>query len=267
MNELSNGFYASSANSDSASLDSPSCDDSTLLWNPNKSSEKTSDPKIDREISNNSICIFVHASIVEGPMAVVEGILRAAIFLVASVIMILLAGMCLEGLYLSYSFMLLRDVFLSFSASITLCFPGASCLVYRWYRLEDTWELAPIPTIFGWVDSRRFMSFTFGNGCFARNVRHDDYFYDSLERSGNNGNGGIQYTSSLEQEQIDKNRIFYDSWSGVIFLEPRRVQADIIRIVRGDDTLGILNGKKTSSTEKYFPLPNKNNDDELVTSI
>lgn len=262
-------FGARNSSFHSPSFDSPSYDDSASLWSPSVNREEKTDssvsasPKIDRDIMNYSICIFINAVLVEGPLATIEGILRAAIFFTASVFMVLSAGICLKGSYLSYSFMLLRDAFLSLGASITLCFPGASCLVYRWYRLEDTWELAPIPTIFGWVDSRRFMSFTFGNGCFAKNVRHDDYLYDSHERRGDGDVGGIQYASSLEQEQIDRNRICYDSWTGVIFMEPRRVQADIIRIVRGEDPPGIFSNKVISSTKKYFPVPIKNNDEEI----
>ena len=273
MDQLPCNFGVRNSSFDSPSFDSPSYDDSASLWSPSVNREEKTDlsagadPKIDRDIMNYSICIFINAVLIEGPLAAIEGILRAAIFFTASVFMVLSAGICLKGSFLSYSFMLLRDAFLSLAASITLCFPGTSCLVYRWYRLEDTWELAPIPTIFGWVDSRRFMSFTFGNGCFAKNVRHDDYLYDSHERRGDSDIGGIQYTSSLEQEQIDRNRICYDSWTGVIFMEPRRVQADILRIVRGDDPSGILSSKVNSSTKKYFPVPIKSNDEEIGLSI
>ena len=40
--------------------------------------------------------------------------------------------------------------------------------------------------------------------------------------------------------QIEDLGPCYDSWPGIILLEPRKIQANIIRIVRGEDRLSIL---------------------------
>ena len=193
--------------------------------------------KIDRDILIYSICIFINAIIVEGPTAVIEGTVRALLCILISIILLISAVICRNQSLLSLSLQFIREAILSFFAALTLCFPGSSCFAYRWYCLDGKWKLAPIPTLFGWVDTRRFVAFTFGNGCFACNVRHDNYLYDSHERDLDD----IQYhTTHPQRDQIEDLGPCYDSWPGIILLEPRKIQANIIRIVRGEDRLSIL---------------------------
>ena len=202
---------------------------------PRSPSEPSISRSMRRDICLYSVCIFINAFFVEGPLAVVEGSLRASICLVGSAVALILAALFRDRAFLLMCFFMLRDSILCIGAVATLCLPGSPCIVYRWYHMDREWELAPIPTILGWVDARRFVSFTFGNGCFASNVRHDNFLYDGTERDHPDG---IKYNSASQQE--DLARQCQDSWEGNIFFEPRRVHADIMRIYRGDDRLQIL---------------------------
>jgi hypothetical protein len=208
-----------------------------------------------RDIWVYSVCIFVNAFILEGPAAVLEGIIRAAIFSIGSIIVLLFAILCREKQWFYLSGQLIREVLLCIFAVLTLCIPGTACLVYRRYHSDNVWDLAPLPSLLGFIDSKRFSSFTFGNGSFANNVRHDNYMYDESDHN----QTSIKYTSVQQQNELE--RVCEDSWEGHIFLEPRRLQADIIRIVRGEDILRILN--TTPVNEEYAVVGVSDQDSEL----
>jgi hypothetical protein len=207
-----------------------------------------------RDIWVYSVCIFVNAFILEGPAAVLEGILRAAIFSIGSIIVLLFAVLCRKKGWFYLSGQLIREVLLCIFAVLTLCIPGTACLVYRRYQSDDVWDLAPIPSLLGWIDGKRFSSFTFGNGSFANNVRHDDYVYDESDHN----QPSVKYTSVQQQNELE--RVCEDSWEGNIILEPRRMQADIIRIVRGEDVLRILT--TTPVNEEYAVVGVSDQDSE-----
>ena len=209
-----------------------------------------------RDICFYSVCIFINAIIIEGPFAAAEGYIRSGLFLLAFFVV------CIPYVVTRYVWLyqlgsiLLREFLLSFAAALSLTIPLMSCFVYRKYRMDDDWELATVPTLCGWVDSRRFASFTYGNGSFANNVRYDHMLRnteaaddeDDDENDLENQDSTVIDNNEPKKEssrgrrphQRYTNRKCQDTWKGTIVLEPRRVHVNLVLIVRGDDPLGIL---------------------------
>jgi hypothetical protein len=183
-----------------------------------------------RDIWIYSICIFINALFVEGPLAAAEGMIRCVIFLSMGFILFLMAALFRQKTFLHLGFKLFRETLLCSVSTLTLCIPGAACLVYRRYSKDDDWELAPLPTLLGMVDARRFISFSFGNGSFASNVLYSLNNDKSLDMHHNDG----------KEKRRQHQWPCQDSWPGCILLEPRRIQTDMILIVRGEDPFGIL---------------------------
>jgi hypothetical protein len=183
-----------------------------------------------RDIWVYSICIFINTLFVEGPLAAAEGIIRCVIFLSMGFIFFLMAALFRQKAFLNLGLKFFRESLLCSVTTLTLCIPGAACLVYRRYSKDDDWELAPLPTLLGMVDARRFISFSFGNGSFASNVLYSLNNDKSLETHHNNG----------REKRRQHQWPCQDSWPGCILLEPRRIQTDMILIVRGEDPFGIL---------------------------
>ena len=246
-------------------------DDSTALLTTEKSSADQSNEipfktslaiqvhaSTQRDICFYSICIFINAIIIEGPFAAAEGYVRSGVFLLAFLLVCIPYVVTRYGWLYQLCSILLREFLLSLAAALSLTIPLISCFVYRKYRMDDDWELATVPTLCGWVDSRRFASFTYGNGSFANNVRYDHMLRsteatDDDDDDENNvdvenqdredvGNQGQKKQSSRNRRQHQRytNRKSQDTWKGTIMLEPRRVHVNLVLIVRGDDPLGIL---------------------------
>ena len=214
---------------------------------------------IRKEFNLFSIWIFICAILFEGPLAIVEGVIRAVIFLLVSIILFLLGMFCCSASLIRVSYFLVRDSLLCFAAVITLCLPGAPVFVYRWYDRNNEWELAPIPTLLGWVDSRRFSCFTLGNGSFALNVRQDVLTDDS--------NHQLDNTSVYNSRRIQS--ICHDSWSGDIYLEPRKVLGDSLRTIRekaNEEILRNREGRTKKSLNKEYSAVGST-DNETMDSI
>ena len=223
----------------------------------NSSSFVNPSGNIQKDFNLFSIWIFICAILFEGPLAILEGLIRAVIFLLVSIIFCMLGISFCSTSLLRVSYFLVRDSLLCFAAVITLCLPGASVFVYRWYDRNTAWELAPIPTLLGWVDSRRFSCFTLGNGSFALNVRQDILTDDS------NHNTSVYSNSN----RIDC--ICHDSWSGDIYLEPRRVLDDSLRTIRekaNEEILRNREGRTKKSLNKEYSAVGLT-DDEVMDSI
>lgn len=227
-------------------------DSSTLLQNKEKT-EKTEKNKLEsfeitippqrnlvnaqtsRAIWAYSICMFLNAIVVEGPFSALEGILRGMFFFISSIFVLFSAVLFFHRrhYFFNFSYQLLREALLCGAAAVTLSIPGAACIVYRQYVLDGDWDLSTIPTVLGWVDSRRFYSFSYGNGSFASNVRYDTRTDRQVSQDYDKFKG-----QSGKQQQWST----LDTWKSndFILLEPRRLQYNVIRIVRGEDPLGIL---------------------------
>jgi len=103
--------------------------------------------------------------------------------------------------YLIYMIACLKEAALCLAATLTLLIPFTACLVYRYQpsasnmtpsttgNRGEEWDLAPLPTVLGWVDSRRFMTFVFGGGRFA-----------VLPAGGNDGSSGSGEGEEAEAE-------------------------------------------------------------------
>jgi hypothetical protein len=231
-----------------------------------------------RDVFYFSICVFINAILLEGPLAAIEALLRSFIFLLCSAITLIASVVLYRKVCTELLWACLRESLLCVAAFFSLCVPGVSCVVYRSYLRDETkWRLHPVPTILGWVDARRFFVFTFGNGSFANNVQsqdgdsttvaivdaNNDYHADmdddyesvmTAQSSLETPPGRLKKTHSrrpargkIKQWRGEK---CLDSWQGdmrglrssydAMLCVPRRVQWQIIRIVRGDDAVEVF---------------------------
>ena len=144
----------------------------------------------------NGLC---HAVLFEGPLAAVEGLVRGVCCLLFGLLMLVLAVLSQESAKRAVAASWLREGCLFLAAAVTLSVPCAAVTVYRDFwtsgldgRLsdsyEDDWVLAPLPSLLGSVDSRRFRIFTRGQGAYAANVRSGQWPLDSADSwRGTNG--------------------------------------------------------------------------------
>lgn len=142
--------------------------------------------------------LFCNACFVEAPLGAIEGIIRFFAFVVVGILQILLncflflcsrrhrRTLSIKEIIFS-AIPSFKESAKSLAASFSLLVPCiAPCFVYRLYDLDEEWDLAPIPTVLGWVDARRFVTFTFGGGFLARNVSP---VYTTMKHTNNEANG------------------------------------------------------------------------------
>jgi len=210
--------------------------------------------KTRRAIAIFSKCICIHALLVEGPLCILEGIIRSAIFFALGLIMLLISFFALKWLK-PYSILFLNESLITLSAVITITIlPGSVMLVYRWYHDDDDWDLAPIPTIMGWVDARRFITFTNGNGLFAKNVKVKDK--SKSKRKKNKDSNNEIYSTLLAIDQKCQ-----DSFSKVIIFAPRVVSSVFFKISKGENVdLPFLDNDDEDEDE----IDNENDDHDEI---
>ncbi len=117
-------------------------------------------------------CVFINATIIEGPLVVVEGIIRILlVFIIGLVLCVnLISARKLSALPLHlYSYV--REIAITFAAVLSAAVPGMVCFVYRGFSTDADWILSPLPTVLGPVDSRRFLVITRGGGMSASNAQ------------------------------------------------------------------------------------------------
>ena len=193
-----------------------------------------------RDIWMFTIYIYINAFLIEGPLAACEGVCRSILFLVSGAFILLTAVASREKYFLILSGKLFREASLCAAATLTLLVPGAGIFVYRRYHQDGEWDLSTVPTILGHVDSRRFISFSYGNGSFASNVRYDTHHTNKSTYEAKI-EGNQELMSGVRVQPVRQlQRQCLDTWSGEILLEPRKIQFIIVQIVRGEDPLGIL---------------------------
>ena len=115
--------------------------------------------------------IYFTAMFIECPMALLETCLRIGLFLLSAIICGALAIFRYQNRRAYYTVLgrdCVRETLLCLAALFSLLIPGLVCTIYRQYHTYDDWDLAPLPTVLGWVDSRRFASFVFGSGRFTQ---------------------------------------------------------------------------------------------------
>ena len=183
-----------------------------------------------RAIAIYSRCLCIHALLIEGPLCIIEGIIRIAIFLTLGIIILIVSLFTLKWLK-PYGLLFIKESLLTLSAILTITLlPGSVMLVYRWYHDENDWDLAPIPTIMGWVDARRFITFTNGTGSLAKNVKVKDKNKSKNKSKKNNNNNNEIYSNLLS---IDHK--CQDSYSKGIIFAPRVVSSLLLKISKGEE--------------------------------
>ena len=58
----------------------------------------------------------------------------------------------------------MREAAICLAAVLSMCMPGLAAFAYRRQSGEGDWDLSPVPTVLGWVDSRRFAAFSLVGG-------------------------------------------------------------------------------------------------------
>lgn len=187
-------------------------------------------------------CMILTACVFEGPVVVLEAILRALCFFFMGIIYILLAILRVQERDYWYlqAKKCMREVLLCLAAALTFIVPCTGCCVYRAYRNDETeWDLAPMPTLLGWVDTRRFFTFCLGGGKLAVRGRadfidDDDYETDDVEQGNQRGYGqrqGLLYERAFDIHM----RTSGDTWKGGIPFAPRKVSRTLSNVLNGDD--------------------------------
>eukprot|EP01038_Epipyxis_sp_PR26KG_P015632 gene15632-21134_t len=176
---LNNSYSDSSENQCQSDDDSNEDNDEDEAHSPllNDSIDSNIDVSINYNFSNYDILFYsiltlIQAIVIENPFCVLEGIIRAAVLFI--ILFVYLLALCyikqpstvLSKLLLVY----VREILLTLAATLTLLIPFSIMFVYRYYSATHSWELTPIPTIFGWVDPKRFFVICYGRGSLASNI-------------------------------------------------------------------------------------------------
>eukprot|EP01039_Chlorochromonas_danica_P007048 gene7048-7794_t len=118
-------------------------------------------------------CIFIWINIVlvEGPLCVLEGIVRAVVLSVVALLVAVMASCRLLPRSRAWKIevTIAKDILLTIAAATTLLIPGSIIFIYRKMSFQTSWSLCPLPTFLGAVDCRRFSTVTvFGAGSSAK---------------------------------------------------------------------------------------------------
>ena len=101
-------------------------------------------------------CIFVTAGVVEGPLVVLESLLRSVVFLALSLVysILYIIKMPERDYWYNQIKKTVREAIICAACALTFLLPLAGCFVSRSYRSsEEECDLAPMPTLVGWVDT------------------------------------------------------------------------------------------------------------------
>lgn len=117
---------------------------------------------------------FFNSCCIEAPVLVLESVVRVA-FVGFVWLMTLGHGLVTRGLqwndHLSHcTYIYLREIAITSAVALSVVIPGMILFAYRKYTLYDDWDLAPIPTVLGYADARRFCTIVYGGGAVANNV-------------------------------------------------------------------------------------------------
>lgn len=158
-------------------------------------------------------CMYCTACLFEGPCAFLETIVRSLIFLIATIVCALLAIIVTssKAYYVEQAKKLLRETIICAAAALSLALiPCVPCTIYRNYKEDEDWDLAPIPSIVGWIDTRRYMAFCYGGGAMAQTTENT-----------------INQNKLLDFHM--KSSV--DSWPGSILFSPRKVSSTCSHIL------------------------------------
>lgn len=191
-------------------------------------------------------CMFVTACLFEGPFVVLEALVRSVCFFAMGVVYMVFAILKEQerDYWYTQAKKCMRETLLCLATAVTFLIPFTGCCVYRAYRSDEAeWDLAPMPTVLGWVDTRRFFTFCLGGGSMAVRGRadfidDDDYEADSGAESQQRGGQGRdeQRQGLLFERAFDIHmRSSRDSWEGGIPFAPRKVSRTLANVLNGDE--------------------------------
>lgn len=159
-----------------------------------------------------SLC---NAVLLEAPFCFLEGLVRCILIILIGISL----GFCSaqqsqgERNYRDKLKTILKDLCLTLAACVFFLIPGYILFVYRSYSAHHSWQLSPLPTVFGPIDPRRFGTITMlGFGRVASNA-----FKVRRDRRGN----------LLED-------ISLDAWADSILYFPKDVCQDCNNLLYGD---------------------------------
>ena len=179
-------------------------------------------------------CMFVTAGLVEGPLVVIEAIVRSVAFLALSLMYTILyiVKKAERDYWHTQIKKAVREAIICVASALTFMLPLAGCFVYRTYRSsEEEWDLAPMPTLVGWVDSRRFFVLCLGGGSNAERGR-PAFVQDDEDYIGETS-GDIVYEQMWDLHMPKS----LDSWEGGIPFAPRKIHRSLSNVMRGEEAL------------------------------
>jgi hypothetical protein len=175
-------------------------------------------------------CLLINACLCEAPLAVIEALCRAVVFGVFACALLIIAACTYDWTWVERSKACAREAVLTLAAGLSLAVPCVVCFAYRRYYNDEDWDLAPLPTILGWVDAQRFASLVLGGGSYSQQR--------SREREGQSASDTNPHSS--ESALLDFHEaLSLDSWqdksAAGILMAPRKVFRSFHRIARGDE--------------------------------
>ena len=191
------------------------------------------------DINSHYRCLLLTACVLEAPMAVVEGLCRSSAFALCGLACVLVAAGTRSWAWAERAQSCAREAALTLAAALTLVVvPCSACCVYRRYDGDEDWDLAPLPTLLGWVDASRFSAFALGGGSLAQQRRRQGGEAagagggDLEEAEGGSGGGDAAALLDFHEPRS------LDSWQGQglgLLVAPRRVFRSLWRIAQGDE--------------------------------
>jgi len=180
---------------------------SSSVQNRDPLSRVMADTEVDVGKYTNSAKL--HAVLFESPLVTVEAVVRG-LFCLGVGVASLLVWLCWRrgdassqrSRALGRGLGWLREAAISGAAFLTFFVPGAVFFVYRAYGSADDWRMSPLPTVLGWVDTRRFATFVYGLGASSSGL---DVPPDSTDGGSGSGSGALL---------TDKAHLCQDSLSG-----------------------------------------------------
>jgi len=185
-------------------------------------------------LNSHKRCLLVNACLCEAPLAAIEGLCRTAAFTLFAAISLLLAAFTMGALWVRRAKACAREAALTLAATFSLLVPFIVCFVYRRFDGDEDWDLAPLPTVLGWVDAQRFTTFALGGGSYAQQRLRERDVLPSDEDDAVPHGGGRPLLDVHEANSLDSWQVKAGGGPSIL-VAPRRVLNFFSRIARGDE--------------------------------
>jgi len=185
-------------------------------------------------LNSHMRCLLVNACLCEAPLAAIEGLCRTAAFSLLVAISLLFAAFTMDALWVRRAKACAREALLTLAATFSLLVPFIVCFVYRRFDGDEDWDLAPLPTVLGWVDAQRFTTFALGGGSYAQQRPRERDFLPSDGDDAVPHGGGRSLLDVHEANSLDSWQVKAGGGPSIL-VAPRRVLNFFSRIARGDE--------------------------------